>query len=652
MKRVHHDRKMAEINLSTGKIITRSMEDYNRDLLGGRGVNYLILLKEMELDTSCFDPDNVLMFGTGSLVGTDVPGANRINIASRNCFNRGIGSASAGGDFAPQLRFAGYDCLKIVGKAEKPVYIWISDNSIKIMDADPLWGKGTEETDTIIKEIHGDQGTETARIGPAGENLSRQACVIVSRGRAAGRCGLGAVMGSKNLKAIAARGSQSIEIANRPEFQRLINGLKDKFLKSEQITQFFQREQKVGTLGAVPYNTADLYPGNNFQDPNPSNKLFDKDFEKYIKGTATCFKCPVQCAHTLQVQSGTYSGTEINKMEANSIVNFSARLGIDSPEFVIKAHNMCQRYGLDVDNTSGVIAWAFECYQRGLINKGDTGGLELNWGDQAIVLELMEKIAYRKGIGDLLAEGCLKASRLIGEGSEQFCIHVKGQELYENLRAQKGWALGVVVSERAGGHTRGAPLTEQASRVISPEKSNEIWGIPNASDTTSYSGKASLVSYFERFHAVLDSLGICYLVSNWTVPDLLGPQDCARLMSATTGHHCSSDEIMKTGEKIHTIGKLFNTIHAGFRREDDYPPKRMMNEPVQSGEFKGEHLPHSKWDTMLDEYYEIHGWDKETSWPTEETLKSLDLEEFVDDLRRLGRLPRKLTISNEIDPRQ
>ena len=628
--------KGIEVDLTTGDIVEKSAREHNERLLGGRGLNHWLLLKGMKQSADCFSPENLLLIGTGSLVGTDVPGANRVQIASRNCFNNGIGSASAGGDFAPQLRFAGYDYIRVTGRAKEPVFLWIDDERIELRSAQKIWGKTTGETDDLLKAELGDPDLQTLRIGPAGENLVRAACIIVSEGRAAGRCGVGAVMGSKNLKAIAVRVTKEIQLARKIEFTQLLQQILDRFEKYDVI----KRERKQGTTAVTfkpPYR---LLPGRNFQNPAWKGKLKQQDFDKYIVDSRGCFSCPVRCCHSFEISDGIYGGTKIKKMEANSIWDFGPRLGIDTSETIIKAHELCQQYGLDIDNTSGVIAWAFECYQKGILSKADAEDMELMWGDGKAVISLIEKIAYRRGLGGLLAEGCKKASEKFGKGSEEFCIHIKGQDLFENMRDARGWALGVAVSERAGGHTRGAPLVEYNKGLV-PEVMQEVFGFPFATDEISSEGKARLVVYYERFHAILDSLGVCYLASNWTTDlDLPGPRDFAQLFSAATGLELSPDDLMAIGEEIHTIGKVFNTIHAGFTRHDDYPPRRMMEEPVDSGYYKGEVLSSDEWGRMLDEYYELHGWDKNTGWATERTLKSLGFEESITkELENMGRLP-------------
>jgi aldehyde:ferredoxin oxidoreductase len=609
--------QILRINLSKSEIIKDPALGYYKKFLGGRGVNYWLLLNEVAPEVSPFDPSNILAFGTGTLVGTLAPGANRLNVASKNALTGGVGSGSAGGYFAPELRFAGYDHLVFQGKAEKLVYLWIDDGRVEIRDAAHIWGRTTWETEEILREELGDD-IQIVSIGPAGENLVRTACIIVNRSRAVGRCGLGAVMGSKNLKAVAVRGTRSIATKDAARFAQAITELSQKIATSD----ILKRLNEYGSIEGSPFNAE---PVRNFQDGYPSpesakkicGKVFHEVYE--VNGSSCCFGCPVQCCHSYRVKEGIYAGATTDKLEANTLADFGYRLDLDYAPAVIKAHALCSQYGLDIDNSSSVIAWAFECYEKGIISESDTDGLKLEWGNHQAVMELLGAMTYRAGFGDLLAQGCYRASGIIGRGSRKYCIHVKGQELMEGIRPAKGWALGVIVSERGGTHTRGAPLTDLSG-----------------DNPTAYEGKAQLVVYYERLHAVLDSLGICYLTSNWMDPDLPGPDDYAELFSAATGMEMTADDLMKMGEQIHNLGKLLNIIHAGFRREDDYPPERLVREPIKSGSFVGELLARDKWDLMLDEYYELHGWGRESGWPTRESLESLGLKDGADLLKRGG----------------
>jgi aldehyde:ferredoxin oxidoreductase len=631
--------KVLRVDLTSGLLWTEPTEEYTVKFLGGRGVDNWILYNEVKSWVTPFEPANRLLFGTGVLVGTLAPTAARHTIDAKSPMTGGIGSANSCGHLSAELKFAGYDHIVFQGRSRRPVYLWIDDNRVKLMDASHIWGKTTYETDDIIKGDLGDDEIQVACIGPAGENLVRSACVMTNRARAAGRCGLGAVMGSKNLKAVAVRGSGSIEVAYPERFMESVNKAWEKLRASEAATI----RRRWGT-----YRTPDLYnerghlSARYFQDDYVSPQIihnvdpvvFKRDYEVRRLGYSCC---PIGCSHFYRVTDGPYGGLACEGFEVNDLLNFVARFEIDYPPAIIGLHSLCSEYGLDQDNASGAIGWAFECYQRGIITDADTDGLRLEWGDHRAVAELLRKIAYREGLGDLLAEGAKRASEVIGQGSEEFAIHVKGQDSIESLRGSgRAWALGCVVSTRGGTHTRGANLIEGIP--VPSDVCQKVWGIPEIHGPLSYDNKAELVVYYERLQAILDSLGVCMFCSNWAGLDLLDPDDLAELYSAATGAKINGGELMAVGERIHNVEKAFNVLHAGFSRGDDQPPSRFMEEPVRSGPMRGEKLTKEGWDKMLDEYYELHGWDKATGWQSRKCLEGLGLKSVADDLEKAGRL--------------
>jgi len=623
---------LLRIDLGNSVVSRLDVSDEGKQFLGGRGVNHFILLKELPAGIDPLGPSNGVAFGTGLLVGTPYPGANRLNIASLSPITRGLGSGSAGGGISIALRSVGVDHLLLVGKAEHPVYIYIDETGVEIRDASHLWGKDTRETASLIKEEIGHKEVYAACIGPAGERLALNACVILTEGRAVGRCGLGAVLGAKKVKALVARGGGPCGIRGE-EFEKHVQKAMKKCTNSGML-------ESLRTTGTISYGTVEgdphrLTPYRNFQYTEPHRRFCIDDFECFHVGHSQMPGCPFSCAQRYKICQGRYAGTYVEKLDGNSRADFGERLAVDDAAAILKAHERCQLLGLDVDNTSAAIAWAFECSQRGLLSSKDTDGLLLEWGNEDTVIALIERIGRREGIGDLLADGCRRAAEKLGRGSERLCVDIKGQALMETLRAYKGWALGVVVSERGGGHTRGAPCTEFGAKHARPSDdvwsetvSQKLFGVPNAGDATSYENKADLVVYYERFHAILDSIGVCYFMSNWIDPDLLSPEDIAGAVSSATGKHISGDALMQIGERIVTLGRLFNQIHARFDRKHDYPPARLMDEPVETGPYRGERLERSAWDSMLDDYYRIHGWDVRTGRITHEGLKRLKLTDL------------------------
>jgi aldehyde:ferredoxin oxidoreductase len=616
------------VDLTTERIKTEPTEKYIPKFLGGRGINQWILFEELNAKVRPFDPSNMICFGAGALVGTMVPGAARLNIDSKNALTYGIGSGSAGGWLASELKFAGYDNVVIQGKAREPVYLWIEDDKVALKRADEIWGKRTGVTEEMIKQDLGDHDIQILCVGPAGENKARPACIIVSGSRAVGRCGLGAVMGSKNLKAIAVKGTKGIGIKKPGEFLSLADTVSKRLVALEGA----RARRDFGTLVASPlYNDLSALAYKNYEDDHIPDEHFEKISHEvfntmYEVNTYACSACPTACAHVYAINQGPYSGTTCLKAEANTVWNFGGKVALDDAAAILKAQEECCQVGLDIDNTSSVIAWAIDCFQNGIISEAEADGLKLDWGNHGVVLELINKIAYREGFGNVLAEGSLRASQIVKKGSERYAFHMKGQDLIEGIRSMKGWALGVVVSARGGAHTRGALGTE--SRKYSEVESERFFGVKTAGDARTYEGKPKVVTYFEYVHALLDSLGVCFFTGNWTTPDGIDPGELAQFYTLVTGIEISENELMKTGERIHNLEKMFNVRHAGFTRKDDYPPKRLMEEPVKSGPLQGELLKREDWEQMLDEYYGLHGWDKKTSWPTREKLEELGLDEF------------------------
>ena len=604
------------------------------NFLGGKGLNQYFLYNGVKPDVEPFNPSNLLIVGAGLLTGTLIPGATRTNFDTKNVFNGGVGSANVGGDFGPELKFAGFGNVIIKGRAEKPVYLWIKDDSAEIRDAGKIWGKGTSHTTEWIREDLGEEDVQIASIGPAGENLVRGACIMVNGTRAAAKCGVGAVAGSKNLKAIAVKGSKAVEVAEPERFIELAKRAWKK-IRFSRTAKIIREGRTFSTLEAK--NAICNMPQRNFQDghmdPEKIKMVNSQAFAKYELSKFACFSCPVWCRAYYRVEEGPYAGTEGEAVEMNSIADFASKLDIPYAPAVIKAHLICNDYGMDIDAAAGAIAWAFEAYEKGAITKEEADGLELKWGAHEVLMSLLKKMAYREGFGDLLAEGSYRASRKIGKGSEEYAITMKRQDLYEEVRVPKGWALGVALSTRGGGHCSGAPLVEREKFPSGVAK--KIYGVETTTDPTTYNGKAKLVVFHERFHNVLHSTGICFYTSAWVYPDWLNQEDIAGLVSAATGIEITPEGLLRIGERIHNLERAFNILHVGFGREDDYLPERFFEEPIKSGPYKGEKLDRKKFDEMLDENYRMHGWD-ERGIPTRETLNNLGLEYVAKDLELAG----------------
>lgn len=627
----------------TGKILrvdltrrTTSVEDWDRSWIGGKGFGQWALFNEEPVDCGEFDARRMLIFCSGPLNGTIAPSSSRLNISSRNLLTGGCSTSSAGGFFSSEMKYAGYDHILIAGKADAPVYLYINNDEVRILDASHLWGKDTWETESELRHHYSDPSLRVACIGPAGENRVRFACIIVERGRAAGWGGNGALMGAKNLKAIAVRGTNTIYIANPSGFLSAVKRAQQKLEQAPGVNGLRQG----GSIGLVG-GEFDPLTFRNYKDdtwdPAKVALVTQKVFkQKHEKRRVACFNCNIGCGRFYSIGEGKYNGLRMEGVQINALRGLGSNLDIADPAEIIKANAIANQYGLNVDGIASVAGWVFECFENGIITEKDLG-YPVGWGDIDSFIRLTEDITYRRGLGDILAEGIQRASETIGKGSDKLAVLIKGAELNEGrMRSHRAWALGIMTSPRGGGHLDGAPVIEGAS--FDNELYNSVYGIPNVSDATSYEHKAKLVVWTERLKMLVDMLGLCYFVSAWVDPSTLVPEDFARLYSEATGDNKSAEVLLNIAEKVINIQKAFNTLHAGFARQDDYPPPRLLEEPIKSGPFKGTVIEKGEWDKMLDEYYELHKWDKSTGLQTASRLRELGLEGVTNRLAEKGRL--------------
>ncbi len=633
--------KILRVNLSNGTISTEPTAKYAKEWVGAPGIAVKILYDELKPWVTPYDPANKLIFGAGPLVGTMAPGGNKMNVSTLGPMIGGWASSCSDSYVGGELKCCGYDGIVIEGKAHNPVYLWITDERVEIRDARHLWGKTTWETLEQIRKDSGDPTLHVASIGPAGENLARGACVVQDTSRAFGRCGTGAVMGSKNLKAIVARGGrQGVRIAQPERFMEAVKKAR-LIIKSAKSTENFH---KYGTLMIFPRKQEVCgIPYKNFQEcriPDDMAAVMHpwKTLDKYRIAPVSFPGCGIGgCGRRLHITEGPYAGlkSECNQWEV--LGTLQGRLAVWEPTFMIKINAVCNQLGMDVDAVGGAIGWAMECYQRGILKDSDTDGLKLNWGDAGVALELTRKIAYREGFGDLLAEGCARAAEILGRDSGYYALHIKGQDLYEPLRGANAWALGTTVATRGGGHTTGAPACETVPN-LNVEKAKEIFGVDNADHAQSYDGKAKMVRVMETIHRTCNNLGVCmWNTVAWDVT-MMGMPEMVEMYSALTGWETTQEDFDTLMMKQLNLEKAFNLRFTDFDRKDDMPPARDLQEPVPTGSLAGWKIDEKEWNRMLDEYYDLHGWDRKTSFPGRKALESLGLKSVADDLERIGKL--------------
>ncbi|MFQ6082068.1 MAG: aldehyde ferredoxin oxidoreductase family protein [Candidatus Aminicenantia bacterium] len=592
-----------EIDLSTEKLkIFNTPVNIVKAYLGGRGLNMYYLYKYLKPDTDPLSPENVLIFGTGLLTGSGVPNSGRLNISAKSPESGILGDTNCGGFFGPELRFAGADRLIIKGRAEKPIYIYIEDGNLEIRDAKEYWGLNTLETQKKMREDLG-KDIQVACIGQAGENLVRFASIINGVKNSASRGGMGAVMGSKNIKAVVAKGSLGIPIKYPEKFVEKVCQIKD-YLYSSKIIHVLGR---VGTpllyevsnfLGAIRTKNSQL---NAFKDT-----LNAEVIHQFVEKMISCYGCIVHCRH----RNFTGEGPEYT-----TIGLLGANLGISKTEEVIMLNNLCNDLGLDVSSTGTIIAWAIELFEKGYLDE-KSAGYSLKFGDSSIVKSLIIDISRRQGLGNILAEST-HAVEEFGEETKDFLIAVKNlpQSDPHDCRYLKSFALGIATASRGADHLRSRPTLDIFEL---PEKlTKEIYGTYINSNPTAYETKADMVYFHEKIYSVIDSLGICkFICHGFNSPHLLKYEHFSDLIHLVTGLEISESELNEVACRILDLERMIN-MREGISRKDDTLPKRYFDEHMKLRLTKGHKIDRNKFQEMLSRYYELHKWDENGLVPNE-----------------------------------
>lgn len=597
--------KLIRVNLTDKVIKVEKLNmEYAKQFIGGRGLGSKYLYEEIDPQIDALSPENKLIFMTGPVTGTYATCAGRFNVVAKAPLTGTIGAANSGGYFGPELKFAGYDGIIFEGKSSKPVYLHINDDLIELKDASHLWGKNVfETTDSLISE--NEENAKVACIGPAGERLVLFAAIMNDKDRAAGRSGLGAVMGSKNLKAVVVKGTKGIGVANPIQFNKAVADARQK-VTTNGVTGIGGGLATYGTEVLVNIlNEMHALPTNNWQTSrfDDAEKISGEALvEKYLVKNKACFACPIGCGRVIKIPDGKYKGI-VAGPEYEAGWSYGASCGINDLNAINKANHVCNMLGLDPITMGATIACAMELYEKGYLTDDDLGGKELKFGDAEGILEWTEKTCYREGFGDLLALGSFRLAEKFGH--PELSMSVKKQEMpaYDG-RAIQGMGLSYATSNRGGCHVRGY-LT-----------STEVLGIPMKTDPLTTEGKAPLLKLFQDLTALVDSSDICLFTTF-----AIGLPEISNMLRGTLGIDMTDEEMLLAGERIWNLEKLFN-LEAGLTRQDDMLPPRLLNEPVTSGPSKGKV---TELEVMLDEYYSVRGWDKE-GVPTEEKLEELSLE--------------------------
>ena len=612
--------KILRVDLTSGNITEESLKENDcKMFLGGSGLATKYLFDEVPGGTDPLGPDNELIFMTGLLTGTESPSAGRYCVVTKSPLTGFWGEANSGGNWGVYLKISGFDGIIFKGISPKPVYLVIDDGKAELRDAKHLWGKGVSETDRLIKEELGED-CDVAAIGIAGENLVRYAAIINDVHRAAGRCGVGMVMGSKRLKAVAARGTQEIKIANKDVFSEISKRNYD--LVNESMLKITL--ETYGTAMVTDLvNVRGGFPTRNWQTgvfPD-IDKISGITLEStLLVDRKHCYACPISCCRVSVVRSGPYA-CKGEGPEFETIGAFGAMCALENLEAITLAHNLCDDYGLDVVSAGSTIAFAIECYEKGILTKADTDGLELKFGDADVVIQLIHKIAKREGIGDLLAEGTKRVAAKLDKGAERFAMNVKGLELPAyDPRAAKICGLAFVTANRGGDHItayiEGPAFTDIPFLCVEESKIEDTL-VENPAE-------AKVVKDLEDALTVFDCVGTCKFMGM-----ALAAEDWVDMIGNCVGWAFGVSDFRKAGERVYNLARAFN-VREGLTRADDTLPKRLLEEPLPEGPAEGHKV--EKLDQMLDAYYEFRGWDKKTGKPTPEKLKELGLDYVVDKM--------------------
>ena len=617
--------KYLEVDLTNGNVEVKNLpEEVYFKYLGGLGLATRLLFDYTQPHLDPLSEENVLVIAPGLLVGTGLPTASKTALTFKSPLTNAFGRSIAGAYLGVALKKAGYDALVVKGKSVKPVYLLIEDDKVELKDASNLWGKDAIETQEILKNEHGN--VNTCAIGYSGEMLSKISGIDFEE-RQAARAGGGAVMGSKMLKAIAVKGTKDIPVASSEKLKEAIKKWNGKIIGSEVAKldmaygsgEFYEWVNK--EIGVFPVkNWQQSYFEDSFKAHPDGKSHLDPYYwsPKYTEKLHPCPNCNKPCGRHIVIKEGKYAGLMVEGVEYEILYSLGGVLGIEDIEVTAKLNEICDRAGLDGISAGVTLAWAMEAYEKGLLTKEDTDGLDLRFGNGDAAVAAMEKLAKREGkLGELLINGVKEASQKLGKDSYKFALEVKGLEppAYD-VRGLKGMALAIAVSVRGACHLTGG--------IYAPELTGKFWKLSNV-DRLSTNWKGYEVKTGEDFMTVYDTIGMCKFSRSlfWLEDEMLEG------IEAVTGIKMGVDWIMTIGERIYNLQKLFN-VREGFGRKDDYLPYRVTHDPISNGVSKGHYVTEEELQKMLDEYYMARGWSKE-GIPTKMHLKRLGLDKESEE---------------------
>ena len=635
--------KMLYVDLTTGKTKTESSLPYFEEWLGGSGLAIKKLYDDIPVGTDPYSPGNEMIISAGLLIGTMAPGACKMSVSTLSPMTGGWATGSCDSYMGVSMKQAGYDQIIIKGKSKKPCLLYITDESVEILDAAEVWGCTTKDTFNFVREKMQDSSLHMLLIGQAGENLVRGAAIMHDYDRAVGRGGMGAVMGSKNLKGVICKGKLPIRVENGDAFNDLCLKLRKRLIQSPPAEAFHKYGSLAcGQLEAKQVNCGIPYKnGSECQFPQDEYEKLDlKELvEKYQVRRKNFISCPLGCSRELYITDGPYAGLRTNVCQFDAIEAFYSRLALQEPTALFAINDACNNYGLDIVLAGCSIGWAIECYEHGILTKEDTDGVELEWGNDKQVLQLIDMIAHRQGFGDLLSQGCARAAEIVGKDSDKYAVYCKKQDQVESIRGANIWALGLLTSTRGGGHTTSMACYEQTT-FIDKDRLFQVPGVDHLDEPLSYEGKAEAVAYFEVLCRVCNCTGICLANTVWSGmnPDYLNLKDLAEILSAATGKEYTEEALTEICMRQLLLEKAFNLRHTEYGRNDDMPRGRELTDPISSGKLKGWKFDIKKLNKMLDDYYIIHDWDPTNSYPTRAAYERYNLAYVAEDMERIGKL--------------
>lgn len=623
--------KILLINLSKPEVLVQEpAEEFYRQYLGGQGIGLYYLLKNNKVNIDPLGPDNIMVFAPGLLTGTNAPSVPRYTVVARSPLTGALGKSEAGGWWGPELKRAGFDAVVIEGRAERPVYIWINDGEAEVRDAAHLWGLDTGEVQQEIRCELGDNKVQIAQIGPAGENLVKYACISNNLAHFNGRNGLGAVMGSKNLKAIAVRGTKQVEVKDQAVVRETLRWVA-KNMKTHPLSSALHEH---GTpMGVTGNNAGGVLPTNNWGTGvfgRAKEIGSEKLNEMYLIRRGGCFSCPINCKRVVEVKDEDFVvDKKYGGPEYETLVALGSNCGIGNLKLLLKANELCNRYGLDTISLGMTISFAMKCYEDGIISKSVTGGLDLSFGNEEALIPLIEKIAMREGFGDFLADGSRAAAARFGQKSELYLVEVKGQEVpMHDPRVKSGVGLQYALSFNGADHWFAQHDPFFTSKDSFGTRAASLIGLsrPVEAEDIGYN-KVRQVLYTSYLNGVYDMLGVC--IFGYTARSVTSLDMLLTLVEAVTGWETSWWELLKAGERYLAMAKEYNW-RMGFTIKDDRLPEKFF-EPFNGGPLDGKKgLDRNDFNKAIELFYEMAGWEVSTSRPKAAKLYELGLDWLVE----------------------